>query len=98
MHEGSDLFILGTRSGSRKSSLASVVQCTLVLVQRRWLRIVIALGSVALLCQWLFRWQREHRYDPIIVNAARRYGVDPALVKAVVWKESRFNPRARPRR
>jgi soluble lytic murein transglycosylase len=27
--------------------------------------------------------------------AARRYGVQPALVKAVVWRESRFNAHAR---
>ena len=30
-----------------------------------------------------------------ILAAARRYGVEPALVKAVVWRESRFHPRVR---
>jgi len=39
------------------------------------------------------RW-RDHRFDGVIRAAAGRYGVDPALVKAVVWRESRFNPRA----
>ena len=38
--------------------------------------------------------RREHRYDSQIVAAAQRYGVDPALVKAVVWHESRFNANA----
>ncbi len=36
--------------------------------------------------------QRFHRYDALITDAARRHGVDPALVKAVVWRESRFRP------
>ena len=38
---------------------------------------------------------REHSQDEPIRAAARRYGVDPALVKAVVWRESRFNAKAR---
>lgn len=36
--------------------------------------------------------ERFHRYDALITDAARRNGVDPALVKAVVWRESRFRP------
>ena len=39
----------------------------------------------------------ERSQDRVIAAAARRYGVDPALVKAVVWRESRFNPWARGR-
>lgn len=34
------------------------------------------------------------RYDAIIKGVAQRYQVDPALVKAVIHAESRFNPRA----
>ena len=37
----------------------------------------------------------EHSQDKPILAAARRYGVDPALVKAIVWRESRFHPEAR---
>ena len=33
-----------------------------------------------------------HRYDPIIKDAARRRGIDPMVLKAVVWRESRFRP------
>ena len=33
-------------------------------------------------------------YDSIIETAAKRHGLDPLLVKAVVWRESRFNPAA----
>jgi soluble lytic murein transglycosylase len=39
----------------------------------------------------------EHSQDENICRAARRYGVDPALVKAVVWRESRFQPSVRGR-
>ena len=31
-------------------------------------------------------------YDDAIASAARRHGVDPLLVKAVIWQESRFHP------
>lgn len=37
----------------------------------------------------------EHRHDEVIQAAAGRYGVHPALIKAVVWKESRFDAFAR---
>ena len=43
---------------------------------------------------WWEQW-RDHRYDEQILSAAKRYGVDPALVKAIVWRESRFNAMAR---
>jgi soluble lytic murein transglycosylase len=38
---------------------------------------------------------RAKRYDPIILAAAERYKVDPALVKAVIRAESDFVPVAR---
>ena len=40
---------------------------------------------------------REHSQDKLILAAAARYGMDPALIKAVVWRESRFNPKVRGR-
>ncbi len=54
--------------------------------------IVAALGVVA--C-WVYYFWRDHREDAVIIAAARRYGVEPALVKAVMWQESWFNPLAR---
>jgi soluble lytic murein transglycosylase len=45
---------------------------------------------------WWYQW-RDHSQDLPILAAARRYGVEPALVKAVVWRESRFNPSQRGR-
>ncbi len=41
---------------------------------------------------WWWYERRDHSQDIPILAAARRYGVEPALVKAVVWRESRFNP------
>ncbi len=33
---------------------------------------------------------RFHRYDAIIQEAAAKRGMDPMVIKAVVWRESRF--------
>lgn len=35
---------------------------------------------------------RYAEYDPLIREAGKRYGVDPMLVKAIVWRESAFHP------
>jgi soluble lytic murein transglycosylase len=35
-------------------------------------------------------WSDYHRYDALIVKVAREYDLDPRLIKAVVWRESRF--------
>jgi soluble lytic murein transglycosylase len=35
---------------------------------------------------------RHNAYDDAIASAAARHGVDPLLVKAVIWQESRFHP------
>ena len=38
--------------------------------------------------------EAERMFNPLIIQAATRYGVDPALVKAVIMAESEYNPRA----
>lgn len=38
---------------------------------------------------------KENRYDKIIRNVAKRYCIDSRLLKAVIWRESRFNSDAR---
>jgi soluble lytic murein transglycosylase len=62
---------------------------------RRWPILATLVVLVTVACLWWWRAGREHRHDVVILTAARRYGVDPALVKAVVWRESKFDPRAR---
>ncbi len=43
------------------------------------------------------RNRNRNRYDSLIRSSARRYGVDPALVKAIIHTESNFKPYARSR-
>lgn len=66
---------------------------------RRWRRIIIGvvLLSGLLVAYDTWRSRREHSQDGVILAAAARYGVDPALVKAIVWRESWFDPLARGR-
>lgn len=60
---------------------------------KRWLSVILLLGLLAGGC-WFYVQRREHSQDRVIAEAAKRYGVDPALVKAVVWRESWFDPAA----
>src|SRR2546425_12147654 len=58
------------------------------LERRRWL-VILALGVIAF---FLYRTVRhawlERNQDKVILAVAGRYAVDPALVKAVIWRES----------
>jgi soluble lytic murein transglycosylase len=60
-----------------------------------WLALMLLLGIGVL--DWWHERRKERRYDPQILQLSQRYGVDPALVKAVVWRESRFNAKVRGR-
>ena len=62
----------------------------------RWILVLLLLGG-ALAAYWWWQARLERSQDGPIRAAAERYGVEPALVKAVVWRESRFHPRARGR-
>src|SRR5688572_26110749 len=41
------------------------------------------------------QFRRSHQFDSEIAAAAARYKIDPALVKAVIWRESNFDPKAK---
>ena len=56
-----------------------------------WLLGLVLLTALDATLYGLWRWRRFHRHDAVIVAAATRYGVPPSLVKAVVWRESRFD-------
>jgi len=67
-----------------------------VISRRLWVLSAFLLFAGALGYAWHYHW-RDHRFDPVILAAATRYEVEPSLVKAVVWQESRFDPEARGR-
>jgi soluble lytic murein transglycosylase len=54
--------------------------------------LTILLGAAGAFGAWYY-W--THRYDDLIVETAGKYGLDPALVKSIIYEESFFNPRAR---
>lgn len=53
--------------------------------------------ALALLVYWFWQYRLTHSQDAVIRAAAARYRLDPALVKAIVWRESGFHPNARGR-
>jgi soluble lytic murein transglycosylase len=55
------------------------------------LLLVVMAGEIGFL-YWRAHQPKESPYDPIIVEVARDDGVDPFLVRALIWRESRFNP------
>jgi soluble lytic murein transglycosylase len=57
--------------------------------------LLLALIGVLAFKGWLY-W-REHRFDAAIAEAAKRYQIEPALIRAVIWRESGFNPDVRGR-
>lgn len=61
----------------------------------RLLLAFVLVGIAAIYLWWNSRLEQSQ--DEPIRIAAARYGVEPALVKAVVWRESRFNPSVRGR-
>lgn len=61
---------------------------------RKPLTILFTLGLLGLLIAGGTWYYWTHRYDTMIVQVASKYGLDPALVKAVIYEESFFDPSA----
>lgn len=58
--------------------------------------IVLCVGcALAVICAAVAWRYWTHRYDTLITAAAQQHGLDPALVKAIVYEESFFSSRAR---
>jgi len=62
---------------------------------RKRLFILLGLFLLAAACVLAGRLYWTTRYDKLIGAAAEQHGLDPALVKAIVYEESFFSPRAR---
>jgi soluble lytic murein transglycosylase len=59
----------------------------------QWLALVLVISSVASAAFVYWRWRfREQRYNQLIQAVAAQYGVDKFLVKAVIRRESEFDP------
>ncbi len=64
----------------------------------RWISlsvIVIFLAALAgklLSVYWEENHPKEKPCDPLIVQQARESGVDPFLIRALIWRESKFDP------
>ena len=56
--------------------------------------LLIFLGGFVLWYDWR-EARNERRYDAFVLLAADKYRVHPALIKAVIWQESRFKANAR---
>lgn len=64
---------------------------------RRLFQLLLLLAAGGAWIWWWSASRLERSQDGPIRAAARRYGVEPALVKAVVWRESHFHPGVRGR-
>ena len=64
------------------------------LVKLALISLFLFVAAAAVLWFWS-KERKENRYDQQIRAAANRYQVNPALIKAVIWQESRFRADAR---
>jgi soluble lytic murein transglycosylase len=67
---------------------------------RRIILLLVALSLMAITGVAIYLWfvaAQGRKFEPQIEAAAKRYNVDPLLVKAVIWRETRFHPDRRGR-
>jgi soluble lytic murein transglycosylase len=58
----------------------------------RLLRTLLVLVALAFGLAGGWYYWRIHRFDKEIAAKAQRYGLDPQLLSALIWRESRFDP------
>jgi len=58
--------------------------------------LILAGVTAGLAVSWEWKSiERQTQYDALIQPVAARLGLDPMLVRALIWRESRFNPDVR---
>jgi soluble lytic murein transglycosylase len=60
----------------------------------KWPRIILLAIALCICGTAIYLWlvaQQGKQFEPQITEAAKRYSVDPLLVKAVIWEETRFH-------
>lgn len=67
---------------------------------RRFLALLALLSILIAMTAFLTKFDYSYficskNFDGAINEICRRHEVDPSLIKAVIWRESRFNPNAR---
>jgi soluble lytic murein transglycosylase len=61
----------------------------------KWLLLFLVVDLIAAVVIYIgYNRYREHKLDPLIAEVSALYDVDPCLVKAVIWRETRFKPDA----
>ncbi len=75
--------------------LFKLVLCVLLAVAAAFAYLAVKSGDPL---YTFYEWMspaRFHQYDQLIRSVALEHHLDPMLVKAVVWRESRFDPKKR---
>ncbi len=57
--------------------------------------VILFLCSITALSGYFWHYHHIHQYDPMITRIASRYGLDPLLVKSLIYEESYFKKDAR---
>ena len=73
--------------------LFKLVLCVLLAVIAAFAYLAIKSGDPLYTFHEWMSPARFHQYDRLIRGVASEYHLDPMLVKAVVWRESRFDPK-----
>lgn len=55
------------------------------------LLLIVLVGEAGYL-YWREHQPKENPFDPIITSVSRDASVDPFLIRALIWRESKFNP------
>jgi soluble lytic murein transglycosylase len=75
--------------------LFKLILCVLLAVAAAFAYLAVKSGDpIYTFYEWMSP-ARFHQYDGVIRSVALEHHLDPMLVKAVVWRESRFDPKKR---